>query len=219
MSTPDTTPRLNDSLCTLAASQLQMQTTRSGALDAGALGVMAVDAAVATIILDTRAAHHLWIVALALLGLSLGLAVLTLRLPGAERTGPYVADTLKARKTQDDNELEESLLEDLAKDLRTNGRTLARKAPLFDRAQNVPGTRDRCRARRETTMRPMKRSTVSQPPISEPPRTDATETGMNEKAHGDRNFEPMILPGLGSGPLLPEWVHRLFRRKDAPAAR
>jgi hypothetical protein len=65
----------------------------------------------------------------------------------------------------------------------------------------------------------MEHATANQPATSGPPRTDAAETGMNEKAHGDRNFEPMILQGLGSGPLFPTWVHRLFRRKDAAALR
>jgi hypothetical protein len=58
----------------------------------------------------------------------------TLRLPGAERTGPVVEGIYEARKTKDDNELEESLREDLAEDIRTNTQTLARKGPLFDRA-------------------------------------------------------------------------------------
>jgi hypothetical protein len=39
-----------------------------------------------------------------------------------------------ARETQGENELEESLLEDLAKDLQTNDQALIRKGPLFDRA-------------------------------------------------------------------------------------
>ncbi len=135
MPTPQTASRLNDSLCTLAASQLQMQTARSGTLDAGALGVMAVDAAVATIVLDTGAAHHLWIVALALLGLSLGLAVRTLRLGGAGETGPSVRETLEACEAKGDRQAEKSLLEDLAEDVEINEHALARKAPLFDRAQ------------------------------------------------------------------------------------
>jgi hypothetical protein len=81
-------PALADSLRSLAECQLQMQTARSAALDGGALGVMAVDAAVTAIVIGTRGTHELWIVALVLLGLSLGLAVRTLRLPGAEETAP-----------------------------------------------------------------------------------------------------------------------------------
>lgn len=133
MSTQGITPRLTDSLRSLAESQLQTQVSRSLALDGGAIGVMAVDAAVAAIILDTRAAHHLWIAALALLGLSVSLAVRTLRL-AAERTGPVVANLLERRGTTDDNRFEESLLVDLAEDVLVNEEDLARKAPLFNRA-------------------------------------------------------------------------------------
>jgi len=43
-------------LRSLVVSQLQMQTARSAALDGGALGVMAVDAAAATIVIGTEAA-------------------------------------------------------------------------------------------------------------------------------------------------------------------
>ena len=61
--------------------------------------------------------------------------------------------------------------------------------------------------------------TASQPAAFEPPRTDAAETGATAKAYGNRNFKPTKVPGLASGPLFPEWVHRLFRRrKDATAS-
>src|ERR1700730_12510968 len=100
MSRKAITPRFAERLCSLAESQLQMQTARSAALDGGALGVIAVDAGVAAIIIGARGAYDLWIVALALLGLALGLAVRTLRLPGAEETGPSVADMREARETQ-----------------------------------------------------------------------------------------------------------------------
>jgi hypothetical protein len=68
MSTKAITPRLADRLCSLAESQLQTQISRSGALDASALGVMAIDAAVAATIFATRGTFDLWIVAPALLG-------------------------------------------------------------------------------------------------------------------------------------------------------
>ncbi len=61
--------------------------------------------------------------------------------------------------------------------------------------------------------------TTSQPAASEPLHTDTTKTTATAKAYGNRNFKPTKLPGLGSGPLFPEWVHRLFRRKDTPASR
>jgi hypothetical protein len=135
VATKPITPRLADRLCSLAESQLQMQTARSAALDGGVLGVIAVDAGVAAIVIGTRGAYELWIVAMVLLGLSLGLAVRTLRLPGAEETGPSVADMREAREGNDDeHELEESVLEDLARDIQINEQALARKGPLFDRA-------------------------------------------------------------------------------------
>jgi len=134
MSTRRISPGLTDGLRSLAESQLQMQTARSAALDGGALGVMAVDAAIATITISVGGTHHFWIVALALLWLSLVLAVGTLRLPGAEQTGPSVAGIHDARDTQDDSGLEDLLLDGLAEDVRTNEQALARIAPLFNGA-------------------------------------------------------------------------------------
>jgi hypothetical protein len=136
MATPETTPRLADRLRSLAVSRLQRQAAHSGALDARTLGVLALDAGVAAIIiiLGARGAYDLWIVALVLLGLSLGLAIKTLRLPGAEQIGPFIGDVLNARKTQDDRTLEEWLLNDLTDDVETNDEALARKARLFDQA-------------------------------------------------------------------------------------
>ena len=49
--------------------------------------------------------------------------------------------------------------------------------------------------------------TASQPPASESVRTDSTET----KAYGDRHFKPVVTPGLGGRPLLPESVRKLLR--------
>jgi hypothetical protein len=128
------TPRLADRLCSLAESQLQTQAARSAALDGGALGVMAVNAAVAAIVIGTRGKYDLWIVALALLGLSLGLAVHVLRLPGTEQNGPPVAEILDARANNDDAAIEEGLLEDLATETLANEQALARKDPLLARA-------------------------------------------------------------------------------------
>jgi len=134
MSTQGITPRLADGLRSLAESQLQTQVSRSGALDAGALGVVSACAAIAAIILNVRSADHLWIAALALLGLSVSLAVRALFLPGAEQTGPLVKDMLDDRANLDDKDLEESLLEDLATHTFNNKRALARKDPLLARA-------------------------------------------------------------------------------------
>ncbi len=61
-------------------------------------------------------------------------------------------------------------------------------------------------------------TTTSPPPVSEPERTEATET----KAYGDRHFKSVITPGVASSPILPESVSKFFRkllrRTDAPAA-
>ena len=131
MSTQGITPRLADGLRSLAESQLQTQVSRSGALDAGALGVVSACAAIAAIVLSVRSAHRLWIAVLALLGLSLGLAVRVLLLTGAEQNGPLVADMLDARARNDDAYLEDILLNDLATETLANEQALARKDPLL----------------------------------------------------------------------------------------
>jgi hypothetical protein len=64
--------------------------------------------------------------------MSLGLAVMAVRLIGAKQTGPSVGDTLEARKTQDDRRLEASFLADLAEDIRTNEQALSRVSPVFN---------------------------------------------------------------------------------------
>jgi hypothetical protein len=130
MSTKAINPGLADWLRLLAVSQLQTQAARSVALDASALGVMAVDAAVAAIVIGVRGAYGLWIVALVLLGLSLGVAVRVLRLPGTEQNGPLVAEILEARRANDDDTIEEQLLDDLAHETFANENALARKDPL-----------------------------------------------------------------------------------------
>ena len=73
MSTNPIEPGLADNLNRrlLAASQLQIQAARSVALDGGALGVVAVDIAVAAIVLGARGAYDLWILALTCLVLAI----------------------------------------------------------------------------------------------------------------------------------------------------
>jgi hypothetical protein len=134
MSTKAIAPRLADRLCSLAESQLQTQVSRSGTLDAGALGVVSACVAVATIVLGVRSAHHLWIAALALLTVSVGIAVRALFLPGAERIGPLVADVLDARQARDDQDLEQTLLDDLATETLANEHALRHKNLLLTEA-------------------------------------------------------------------------------------
>jgi hypothetical protein len=131
MSTRGITPRLADRFCLLAVSQLEIQAARSVALDGGALGVMAVDAAIGTIIIRAGGAYGLWIVALFLLVSSLGVAVRTLLGPGAKQNGPSVVEMLDDREGNDDETIEENLLKDLADDVQINERTLARKDPMI----------------------------------------------------------------------------------------
>jgi hypothetical protein len=134
MPTKAITPRLVDRLCSLAESQLQTQAARSASVDAGALGVVSACAAIAALVLTVKSADHLWIAALALLGVSAGLAVRALRLPGAEEIGPPVTELLDVRGTRDNEEIEQSLLEDLADETLVNNQALARKDPLFTEA-------------------------------------------------------------------------------------
>lgn len=134
MPTHEDTSLFTGELCALARDQLQMQTSRSGTLDAGALGVMALDVALAAIVIGARGAHGLWIAALVLLVLSLGLALRALRHVGAEETGPPVARLRLDRETHDEQRLRESMLEDLASGVLANKRDVARKAAMFDRA-------------------------------------------------------------------------------------
>jgi hypothetical protein len=134
VSTKAITPRLADRFCLLAVSQLQTQMSRSGTLDAGALGVVSACAAIAAIVLGVRSVHHFWIAALVLLVLALGVALRALRLPGADENGPSVLEMLDARARNDDESIEESLLKDLAEDVHANGQTIARKDRLLARA-------------------------------------------------------------------------------------
>jgi len=136
MSTQPITPRLAENLNRrlLAASQLQTQAARSVALDASALGVMTVDFAATTIVLDTRGAYDLWVLALVLLGCSLGLAVRTLSLPAAAQIGPSVTEEPEISENEDEHSPEDSLLDDLADDIEINEHAIARKEPSFNGA-------------------------------------------------------------------------------------
>jgi hypothetical protein len=130
-------PLLAGELISLARDQLKMQTSRSATLDTGALGLMALDAALAAIVIGAEGTHGLWIAALALIGLSFALAMRALRLTGAKETGPSVARLRGGRETHNEHELRESLLADITAEVRINDHALARKALLFDRALTV----------------------------------------------------------------------------------
>ncbi len=69
-------------------------------------------------------------------------------------------------------------------------------------------------------MKLMEHSTTDRPPSTTP---GDTNTGTTDRGpgtpHYTRHFQSLILPGLAKGPILPEWLRRLFRRTDTPAAR
>jgi hypothetical protein len=118
----------------LARDKLRTQSGGSVALDAGALGLMLLDVALATTVLETKGAHDLWIAALAVLGLAFGLAIQTSRRKGAEDTGPPVARLNEERETRGARQIRESMREDLTEAAEANEHALARKSSLFDRA-------------------------------------------------------------------------------------
>jgi hypothetical protein len=69
-------------------------------------------------------------------------------------------------------------------------------------------------------MRGMKHATASQSHAREASRASVAGTDSAKKAYGDHYLPPTTLPDLvGSGPILPEWLRKLFRRTDRPTAR
>jgi hypothetical protein len=118
----------------LARDKLRTQSGGSVALDAGALGLMLLDVALATTVLETEGAHGLWIAALALLVLSFALAIRASRHKGATETGPSVARLSGERETRGAREIRELMRAQLTKGVRANEHALARKSLLFDRA-------------------------------------------------------------------------------------
>jgi glucose-6-phosphate-specific signal transduction histidine kinase len=121
-------------LSSLARDKLKTQSGRSVALDAGALGLMLLDAALVATVIETEGAYELGIAALALLGLSFGLAIRALRHKGATETGPSVARLSEERETHAARQIRESMRAELIDDAQANDRALARKTVLFDRA-------------------------------------------------------------------------------------
>jgi hypothetical protein len=135
MSTPETetetTFELLDFLCSLAKSQLQMQAMRFRTFDFGALSAMATDLFIAAIVLYSGDVHQLLNVVLALVGLSIVFAALSLRQRGAGGIGPLLAETIETRETISDREAGEALLDRLGQDFEINKRTLGRKVTLL----------------------------------------------------------------------------------------
>jgi hypothetical protein len=131
MPTKPTEPEPSEWLRLLTGSRLQTQVSRSVALEGGALGAMGLDAAVALIVIGAGGPYALSILALLALGLSFSLAMRALRLPGAKDAGPSLAAMRSARESEDARAFEDSLLDDLEKDIETNKRAVTRKTLLF----------------------------------------------------------------------------------------
>jgi hypothetical protein len=134
MSTKAIEPEPSEWLRLLTGNRLQTQVSRSVALVGAALGVMGVDVAVALIVVGGGGAYGLSILALLALGASFSLAMRALLQPGAKETGPSLAAMRRARESEDAREFEDSLLDDLEKDLETHDRAVARKTLLFEGA-------------------------------------------------------------------------------------
>jgi len=121
-------PELAAALRSLAEVQLQIQASRSATLDAGAIGVIGVDAAVTTFIVGGALGDQP-IAALVMLGLSAGVAGRSVFLGGPDEIGPSVKSLIASDETDDSLVLEESLLNSLASDVDANHQALARKPP------------------------------------------------------------------------------------------
>ncbi len=123
------TPRLAVALRSLAESQLQAQAARSIALDAGAIGVMALDTAAAAFYVAARLDDGFWTACLGLIGLSFVLALRIVLTDGAKEIGPSVSSILEDRGCYVDDELEQWPLEDMAVEVLANESVLTGKVP------------------------------------------------------------------------------------------
>jgi hypothetical protein len=123
------TPEVSAALRSLAEVQLQIQASRSATLDARAIGVIGFDAAVATLVVGAGLGHRPTIAALAMLGLSAGVAGRSVFLGGSDEIGPSVLGLLTSNEIDDRSALETSLVDSLAADVQANHQALAHKAP------------------------------------------------------------------------------------------
>lgn len=131
MSAHGITPSFAASLRSLLQVQLQVQASRSIALDATAVGIIGVDAALVAIVAGAaKPPHQLWSIVLASIAISAVLALRVLMMKGVERVGPIVSYILAERVMHRDAEIEQWLVEDLAKDMLANQEVLACKMPL-----------------------------------------------------------------------------------------
>jgi hypothetical protein len=58
----------------------------------------------------------------------------------------------------------------------------------------------------------MEHSAANRPPAPDPRRAQIADADTDEQVRDLPHFRSLITPGLASGPILPEWLRRLFRR-------
>ena len=63
-------------------------------------------------------------------------------------------------------------------------------------------------------MTAMERPTAGRPAVADPRRPQA-DADTYER---DPQIRSLTMPGLAKGPILPEWLRRLFQRTDTPAS-
>lgn len=125
---------LASSLQSLAECQLQSQTSRAGALDAGAVGLMGVEGAIAASIAGARSLTAPEIVAFALLCAAFAIVATALLMRDGDDIGPAVTEVMACRGGRSDHDLVCDLLDDLALRVLANRHALDRKEPRLANA-------------------------------------------------------------------------------------
>lgn len=125
---------LASSLQSLAECQLQIQTSRAAALDAGAVGLMGVDAAIAASIAVAHGTTDLSVVALALTCVSFVALSSALLMQDANGIGPCIAEVIDNLGNDSDGNPVRAILDDLAGCVLANRRALRRKEPRLANA-------------------------------------------------------------------------------------
>lgn len=134
MSANPTDSRLIGTLFSLANAQLRSQNIRSIGLSHRLWIMIIIDVVMASTVAIAGGFYYLWIGALVLLCISVGLAVGALRLAEVTQNGPPIAAMLKSHQNQDGRLTENGLLDALSRNVQSNEPVLARGAWLFDKA-------------------------------------------------------------------------------------
>lgn len=122
------------SLQSLAECQLQIQTSRAAALDAGAVGLMGVNAAIAASIAVVHGTTGLSIVALVLTCISFVALSSALLMQDANGIGPCITEVIVNLGEDSDSNPVRAILDDLAGCVLANRRALRRKEPRLANA-------------------------------------------------------------------------------------